>query len=79
LGGEPVPALLQNVRAPLLLACAVFLLNVTPWRSKKRQSTETEKSHVGGKLCVDRVPKIDARLLVEAVHVVADRVAPPST
>jgi hypothetical protein len=43
LGGEPVPALLQNVRAPLLLGVHSLFLNVTPWRSKKRQSTETEK------------------------------------
>ena len=43
LGGEPVPALLQNVRAPLLLGVRGLFLNVTPWRSKKRQSTETEK------------------------------------
>jgi hypothetical protein len=43
LGGEPVPALLQNIRAPLLLGVRGLFLNVTPWRSKKRQSTETEK------------------------------------
>ena len=43
LGGEPVRALLQNVRAPLLLGVRGLFLNVTPWRSKKRQSTETEK------------------------------------
>ena len=43
LAGEPVPALLQNVRALLLLGVRGLFLNVTPWRSKKRQSTETEK------------------------------------
>jgi hypothetical protein len=43
LGGEPVPALLQNVRAPLLLGVRCLFLKVTAWRSKKRQSTETEK------------------------------------
>ena len=43
LGGEPVPALLQNVRAPLLLGVRGLFLKVISWRSKKRQITDEEK------------------------------------
>jgi hypothetical protein len=40
---KPRLALLQDVRALLLLGVRGLFLKVTPWRSKKRQSTETEK------------------------------------
>ncbi len=40
---EPVAALSQNVRALLLLSVRRLFLNVSSWRSKKRQSTEDEK------------------------------------
>jgi hypothetical protein len=43
LPGEPVAALLQNVRALLLLGMRGLFFKVISWRSKKRQSTEDEK------------------------------------
>ena len=43
LAREPVPALLQNVRALLLLGMRGLFLKVISWRSKKRHSTEDEK------------------------------------
>ena len=40
---KPLLALLQYVRALLLLGMRGFFLKVIPWRSKKRQITDEEK------------------------------------
>lgn len=40
---KPFEATLQHVRALLLRSVPALFLNVTPWQSKKRHSTELEK------------------------------------